>query len=143
MKWITRSHVHVDRVACPWLIKRFVDSEAEFIFVANSHIKETAERENAIPFDITGAELGHKGADCSFVSIIRKYELKDKALLALADVVNAADTNTLDTSKYAYGMEAIAQGFSLMYPDDKSNIEKQFQVYDAMYAFFRLETAKK
>src|SRR5450756_402429 len=136
MKWITRSHVHVDRVACPWLIRRFIDSQAEFLFVASNLVQETAERENAIPFDIAGVELGHKGADCSFVSIIKKYDLKDKALLALADAVNAADTNTLDSNQYAYGLEAIAQGFSLMYPDDNSNIEKQFQVYDAMYAFF-------
>jgi hypothetical protein len=140
MKWITRSQVHVDRVACPWLIKRFVDSQAEFIFVAADKVQEIAEKEGAIPFDIKGAELGHKDNDCSFVSIIKKYNLKDKALLALADAVNAADTNTLDSNKYAYGLEAIAQGFSLMYPDDKTNIEKQFAVYDALYAFFRLKS---
>ena len=143
MKWITRSHVHVDRVACPWLIKRFVDSQAEFLFVAAETVRETAERENAIPFDIGGVELGHKGTECSFVSIIKKYNLTDKALLAFAEVVNAADTNALDSNPYAYGLEAIAQGFSLMYPDDKANIGRQFQVYDAMYAFFRLETARK
>lgn len=139
MKWITRSHVHVDRVACPWLIKRFVDSQAEFIFVAGDKVQEIADKEGAIPFDIGGVELGHKDSDCSFVSIIKKYNLKDTALLALADTVNAADTNTLDSNRYAYGLEAIAQGFSLMYPDDKTNIEKQFAVYDALYAFFRLK----
>jgi len=143
MKWITRSHVHVDRVACPWLIKRFVDSEAEFIFVTNDLVQKTAEREGAIPFDISGVELGHKGTDCSFVSIIKKYNLKDKALLAFADVVNAADTNTMDTNRYAYGLEAMAQGFSLMFPDDKTNLEKQFLVYDALYAFFKIESVKK
>ena len=139
MKWITRSHVHVDRVACPWLIKRFVDSQAEFIFVTGDIVQEIAEKEGAIPFDVGEVELGHKDGHCSFISIIKKYNLKDAALLALADVVNAADTNTMDSNKYANGLEAIAQGFSLMYPDDKANIEKQFTVYDALYAFFRLK----
>lgn len=139
MKWITRSHVHVDRVACPWLIKRFIDSQAEFIFVTSDLVLEIAEKEGAIPFDIKDVELGHKEGDCSFVSIIKKYNLKDAALLALADVVNAADTNKLDLNKYANGLEAIAQGFSIMYPDDKANIEKQFTVYDALYAFFKLK----
>ena len=139
MKWITRSHVHVDRVACPWLIKRFVDSQAEFIFVTGDIVKEIADKEGAIPFDIGDVELGHKDGNCSFISIIKKYNLKDTALLALAEVVNAADTNTMDTNKYANGLEAIAQGFSLMYPDDKTNIEKQFMVYDSLYAFFKLK----
>lgn len=138
MKWITRTHVHVDRVACPWLIKRFVDSEAEFIFTANSIVKETAENENAIPFDIKDAELGHHGNKCSFDAVIEKYGLKDPALLEFAKVINAADTDSMDSNKYAYGFEAIARGYSLMYPDDHLNLEAQFMVYDAMYAFFRL-----
>src|SRR5450830_1438459 len=121
MKWITRSHVHVDRVACPWLIKRFIDSQAEFIFVTGDIVQEIAVKEGAIPFDAGGVELGHKDGNCSFISIIKKYNLKDTSLLALADVVNAADTNTMDSNKYANGLEAIAQGFSLMYPDDKAN----------------------
>ncbi len=140
MKWITRAHVHVDRVACPWLIKRFVDSEAEFIFTANSIVRETAEKENAIPFDIKDAELGHHGSKCSFDAIIEKYGLKDTALLELAKVINAADTDKLDANKYAYGFEAAAKGFSIMYPDDHLNLEKQFIVYDALYAFFRLQS---
>lgn len=139
MKWITRSHVHVDRVACPWLIKRFVDSNAEFIFVAPEMVVETADKEGAVPFDIANVELGHKDGSCSFVSIINKYHLKDKALLALADAVNAADTGALESNRYASGLEALAQGFSVMYPDDNTNIEKQFLMYDALYAFFRLE----
>ncbi len=84
MKWATRSHVHVDRVACPWLIRRFVDSAAEFIFVPKSQVKEVAEREGAIPFDAPGVELGHHDGKCSFETIIEKYELNDKALLRLA-----------------------------------------------------------
>jgi hypothetical protein len=142
MKWITRSHVHVDRVACPWLIKRFVDSEAEFIFAASESVPERAVQENAIPFDAKGVELSHHEGKCSFDAIIKKYELKDSALIALAEVVNAADTNSLDKNPYAAGLEAIAQGFSLMYPDDYTNLERQFAMYDALYAFFRLQVAK-
>jgi hypothetical protein len=138
MKWITRSHVHVDRVACPWLIKRFVDSQAEFIFAANELVPEIVQKEGAIPFDVKGVELGHKEGHCSFVSIINKYNLKDPALLKLAEVVNAADTDQLPSNPYAPGLEAIARGFSVIYPDDTTNIEKQFLVYDAMYAFFKM-----
>ncbi len=108
MKWITRAHVHVDRVACPWLISRFVDSQAEFIFVAKELVKEIADKEKAIPFDIDGVELGHRDGHCSFISIIEKYKLKDPALLALAEVVNAADTDQLSSNPYASGLEAIA-----------------------------------
>jgi hypothetical protein len=138
MKWVTRSQVHVDRVACPWLIKRFVDSQAEFLFVASEIVAETAQKENAIPFDIQNIELGHHGEECSFIAIIKKYKLKDKALLVLAEAVNAADTGKLDSNPYARGLEAAAKGFSLLYPDDCQNIEKQFAVYDALYAFFKL-----
>lgn len=139
MKWITRSHVHVDRVACPWLIQRFVDAQAEFLFVASDIVAEMAGKEGAIPFDIPGVELGHADGHCSFVSIVRKYGLKDPALLELADAVNAADTGAVDSNPYASGLEAVAQGFSVLYPNDHVNLEKQFAVYDALYAFFRLK----
>ena len=141
MKWITRSHVHVDRVACPWLIARFVDSEAEFLFVAADSVLEAADREGAIPFDAKEVELGHHDGHCSFVSIIEKYGLKDQALLAMAEVINAADTGQTESNQYAAGIEAIARGFSLRFPDDLENLEHQFEVYDALYAFFRLKTA--
>lgn len=141
MKWVTRAHVHVDRIACPWLISRFVDSEAEFVFVATDIVDQFGRNEVATPFDLEGAELGHQDGHCSFVSIMNKYHLADKALVQLADVVNAADTDQLDTNPYARGLEALAQGFSLMYPDDVSNLEAQFDVYDALYAFFRLKVA--
>jgi hypothetical protein len=143
MKWITRAHVHVDRVACPWLIRRFIDSEAEFIFVAASRVGEAAQNEGAIPFDVPGAELGHKDGHCSFISIVQAYGLKDPALLMLAEAVDAADTDRLDADPYARGLEAIAQGYSLRYPDDRLNLEKQFEVYDALYAFFRRQAAGK
>ena len=139
MKWVTRSHVHVDRVACPWLIRRFVDSEAEFIFVPASRIQEVAEHEGAIPFDAPGVELGHRDGKCSFETIIEKYGLKDKALLKLAHIVHCADTDALAEDPLAAGLEAIAVGYSLRFPDDHENLTHQFEVYDALYAWCRLQ----
>ncbi|MBI2842822.1 MAG: chromate resistance protein [Armatimonadetes bacterium] len=143
MKWVTRSHVHVDRVACPWLISRFVDSNAEFIFVPTSLIAETVERENAIPFDAPDVELGHHDGKCSFESIIEKHGLKDKALLLLAGIVHAADTDSLDSNPVAAGLEAIAVGYSLRFADDVENLDHQFEVYDSLYAWCRLQVAKE
>jgi hypothetical protein len=142
MKWVTRSHVHVDRVACPWLIKRFVDSQAEFLFVPKACIEEAVKRESAIPFDAPGVELGHHEGKCSFEAIIEKYGLTDKALLLLAKIVHAADTNQLATDQIAAGLEAIAVGYSIRYPNDLENLSHQFEVYDALYAWCRLEVAK-
>jgi hypothetical protein len=142
MLWITRSHVHVDRVACPWLIQRFVDSEAEFLFVAASQVETVAEDTGAIPFDVPGAELGHRDGTCSFDAIVAKYNLKDRALLRMAKIVNAADTDRMSNDPLAAGLEAVATGFSLRFPDDIENLERQFEVYDALYAWCRLEVAK-
>ncbi len=144
MKWVTRSHVHIDRVACPWLIKRFIDSEAEFIFAPPSQVMSVAEQTTAIPFDCMGkAELDHHEGRCSFESIIIKYELKDKALLRLAKIVHAADVaKDIDKEPIAQGLEAIAVGFSLRYPSDKENLSHQFQVYDSLYAWCQLQVAK-
>lgn len=142
MKWITRSHVHVDRVACPWLITRFIDSEAEFIFVPKSQVDTVAKRESAIPFDAPGVELGHHDGLCSFETIIRKYELTDKALLRMARIIHAADTDEFETDPLAAGLEAIAVGYSLRFPDDRENLDHQFDMYDALYAWCRLEVEK-
>jgi hypothetical protein len=144
MKWITRSHVHVDRVACPWLISRFIDNEAEFLFVPPSQVKAVAEQSGAIPFDAMGqAELDHHEGRCSFESIIVKYELKDPALLRMAKVVHAADVAPdIDKDPIARGLEAIAVGYSLRYPDDEENLARQFEVYDSLYAWCRLQVAK-
>ena len=142
MKWITRSHVHVDRVACPWLITRFVDSDAEFLFVAKSKVEEIAEENDAIPFDVPGAELGHRKGKCSFDAVIEKYGLTDKALLRMAKIINAADTDTLEKDPIAAGLEAIATGYSLRFPEDVENVERQFAVYDALYAWCRLAVSK-
>lgn len=143
MKWVTRSHVHVDRVACPWLIQRFVDSEAEFLFVPAGRIEATVKEEGAIPFDAPGVELGHHGSKCSFDALVAKYGLKDPALLRLADIVRAADTGTFDKEPIALGLEAIAVGYSLRYPDDLENLDAQFEVYDALYTWCRLDAARR
>ncbi len=144
MKWVTRSHVHVDRVACPWLIRRFIDSEAAFFFVPQSQIEQVVKETGAIPFDAPNAELGHKDGKCSFESIIEKYGLTDPALLRLARIVHAADIEAdLHTDAIAPGLEAIAVGYSLRFPDDTENLSRQFDVYDALYAWCRLQVAKR
>jgi hypothetical protein len=143
MLWITRSHVHVDRVACPWLIRRFVDSDAGFLFVAPGEVAAVVAAEEAIPFDTPGAELGHRDGACSFDAIVAKYGLKDKALLRLAKIVNAADTGRLSDDPLAAGLEAVATGFGVRFPDDLENIERQFEVYDALYAWCRLEVVTR
>jgi hypothetical protein len=143
MKWVTRSHVHVDRVACPWVIRRFVDNEAEFLFVPASQVKEVATQTGAIPFDAPEVELGHHEGRCSFESIMLRYELKDPALQRLAKIVHSADVTTdIDKDPIARGLEAIAVGYSLRYSDDEENLEYQFEVYDALYAWCRLQVAK-
>ncbi len=143
MKWLTRSHVHVDRVACPWLISRFVDSQAEFLFVPKTQIDQVAAETGAIPFDAPGVELGHADGRCSFESILVKYGLTDPALQRLARIVHAADVAAdIDTDPIARGLEAIATGFSLRYPHDVDNLARQFEVYDALYAWCRLQVQK-
>ncbi len=141
MKWITRSHVHVDRVACPWLIDRFIDSDAQFLFVPKSQVLAVAEKEGAIPFDTPGAELHHRDNLCTFDVLIEEYELVDKGLLRLAKIVNAADTDNLQNDPMAAGLEAIAVGFSLRFPDDFENLRRQFEMYDALYSWCRLDVA--
>ena len=142
MKWLTRSHVHVDRVACPWLITRFVDNQAEFLFVPKSKIDQVAVETGAIAFDAPGVELGHVDGRCSFESILVKYGLTDPALQRLAKIVHAADVaQDIDTDPIARGLEAIATGFSLRYPHDAENLSRQFEVYDALYAWCRLQVS--
>jgi len=144
MKWVTRSHVHVDRVACPWLITRFIDSEAEFIYVAKNQVEKVVTEMGAIPYDVPNVELGHKNGKCSFESIVEKYELTDPALLRLAQIIHAADIESeLHTDTIAAGLEAIATGFSVRFPDDLENLERQLEVYDALYAWCRLQVAKE
>jgi hypothetical protein len=143
MKWVTRSHVHVDRVACPWLILRFIDNEAEFLFVPSSQIKKAVADTGAIPYDAPDVELSHHEGRCSFESIILKYELKEPALLRMAKIVHSADvTPDIDKDPIARGLEAIAVGYSLRYPNDEENLSHQLDVYDALYSWCRLQVAR-
>ena len=144
MKWVTRSHVHVERVACPWLISRFVDSDAEFFFAPRSQISKVAEELGAVPFDAPGVELGHKEGKCSFEAIIEHYGLTDKALLRLAEIVHCADVAAdRENDPVAVGLEAIAVGYSVRFPNDYENLDRQFDVYDALYAWCRLQVARE
>lgn len=139
MKWVTREHAMVDRIACPWLIRNFVDKEAQFLFVPSEKVLETAEKENAIPFDVPDAELGHKGEEVSFDAIIRKYGLKDPALLELAKIVRGADTSNRTLTAESPGLFAVARGFRKISKDDYDNMRMQFPVYDALYAFCQMK----
>jgi hypothetical protein len=137
MKWITRENVKVDRVACPWLIRKFIDKEAEFYFVPVGDAMREAERLGAIPFDLPGVELGHHGQECAFEAILEKYELADDPALALlARIVNGADTdNTLYSRPEGPGLKAIAEGFRhLGFGSDHEINAAEWIVYDALYA---------
>ena len=142
MKWVTRERAHVDRIACPWLILRFVDENAEFLFVSADKVHDIAKRENAVPFDVKDVELGHHGEFCSFDAIIKKHGLKDPALLELARIVRGADTDKPELAPEAAGLDSIATGFKLISKDDFDNMERQFPLYDALYAFCRQKTGQ-
>ena len=138
MKWITRARVKVDRVACPWLIKTFVDKDAEFTFVPAEHVQAEAAVLGAIPFDVPGVELGHHNKECSFEAIMKKYNLfNDPALALLARIVNGADTdNTLYSQPEGPGLSAVAEGFRhLGLADDLAINKAEWIVYDALYAY--------
>jgi hypothetical protein len=138
MKWITREHVKVDRVACPWLIRKFVDNDAEFIFAPAGKVMAEAKRLDAIPYDVKDVELGHHGKECSFEPILKKYKLtSDSALVLLGRIVNGADTdNTLYHQAEGPGLQAVAEGFRhLDYKDDHELNAAEWIVYDALYAY--------
>ncbi|HEV8485438.1 MAG TPA: chromate resistance protein ChrB domain-containing protein [Blastocatellia bacterium] len=139
MKWVTRERVKVDRVACPWLIRKFVDAEAEFLFVPAEQVMEVSQREAAIPFDVTGVELGHHAGKCSFEAIVDKYEIKDPAIKVLSRIVHGADvSHDLYGEAEAPGLKAIAEGFrQLGLKNDYEILEKEFIVYDALYEYCR------
>ena len=143
MKWITREHVHVDRVACPWLIRRFVDPEAEFLFMPSEEVERLAKKEGAVPFDIPNSELGHRGDKCSFDAIVSKYGLKDEALLDVATIVRAADTDAFEIAPESIGLEAISSGATIITKDDHETIEKSMFIYDSLYANCRLRILKE
>lgn len=139
MKWVTRERAKVDRIACPWLIRKFVDPAAEFLFVPADRVKEIAEREGGIPFDAAGVELTHfeEGGKeyVSFDAIIKKYNLKDPALLELAKIVRGADARIPDAPPESVGLEAAALGFRGLAVDDFENMRLQFPTYDALYQY--------
>ncbi len=135
MKWVTRARPKVDRVACPWLIKRFVDPQAEFLYVSPDQVMEIARRENAIPFDVPNVEFGHNGPECTFDAIMKRYNLADRALQRLAEIVRGADTTAKDLTPESRGLEAIAEGFRLVYRNDHELLEQELPVYDALYAY--------
>jgi len=135
MKWVTRERPNVDRIACPWLIKRFVDREAEFLYVPGDQVLAVAEREGATPYDVPGVALGHHGAECSFDAIIHKYNLSDPALARLALIVRGADTDARDLTPESRGLVAIATGFRQVYQNDLAQLAAESPVYDALYAW--------
>jgi hypothetical protein len=137
MKWVTRERARVDRIACPWLISRFIDKEPTFLFVPANQVMQVAEREAAIPYDVPGVELGHQGDHCSFDAFLDKYELNDSALQALALIVRGADTDARQLTPESAGLYATATGFQAIAKDDHDNMAKQFPAYDALYAYCR------
>lgn len=149
MKWVTRERAKVDRIACPWLIKRFIDKDAEFLFVPKERVQEVAKKENAIPFDTPGVELTHYKADgkefVSFDAIMRKYNVKDAALLELARIVRGADADIPDSPAESAGLEAAALGFRELARDDFENMRLQFPLYDALYKYcqWKVEQIKR
>jgi hypothetical protein len=137
MKWVTRERARVDRIACPWLIARFIDTEPTFLFVPATQVMAVAEREGATPYDVPNVRLGHHGAHCSFDAFLDEYKLEDPALQALALIVRGADTDARTLTPESWGLYAAATGFQAIARDDFDNMERQFPMYDALYAYCR------
>jgi hypothetical protein len=137
MQWITRQRPKIDRVACPWLIARFIDRDAEFLFAAPADVARRARETGATPYDIEGVELSHVGPLCSFDALLKKYGLTDPALHELATIVRGADTARLDLAPQAAGVLAISLGLSHNFPDDHEQLRHGFVIYDALYAWCR------
>ena len=142
MKWVTRERPKVDRIACPWLIRRFIDRDALFLYVPPDQVAVVAAREGATPFDVPDVELGHHGPNCSFDAILDKYRIDDPALRLMARIVRGADTAAKDLTPESPGLEAIARGFSMVYDDDHVQLEAELPVYDALYAWCRTQVAQ-
>lgn len=144
MKWVTRKNANVDRIACPWLIRKFVDKNPEFLFVAPEKVLAVAQDEGAIPYDVKDVELGHVDGRCSFESIMVKYKLADKALVYLAKIVHGADIPAeINIVPEAAGLQAIAHGFALAHGDnDHEKIRLETPLYDALYAWCQRKVAE-
>jgi hypothetical protein len=143
MKWVTREYVHVDRTACPWLIKKFIDPNAEFIFVPVEKIEEISKIEGAIPFDAPGVKLGHRDGKCSFETLIEEYRLEDPVLHELAKIVHSADTGDTKSSPEGVGLSAIMTGIRLNAKDDFEAVEKAAQVYEALYSYCKYKLLRE
>jgi hypothetical protein len=137
MRWVTRARPKIDRIACPWLVARFIDPEPEFLFVAAGCVLDVARDRQAIPFDIPGVELSHVGELCSFDAFLARYHLGDPALQELALIVRAADTGRMELAPEASGLLAVSLGLSALFPDDHALLERGLVVYDALYAWIR------
>ena len=137
MKWITREHPKIDRIACPWLIARFIDKAPEFLYVPADRVTAIAAETGAVPYDVPDVELGHAGELCSFDAFIKKYRLTDPALQKLAVIVRAADTDRPDLAPEAAGLLAISRGLSRNFPDDHALLRQGMVLYDALYAWCR------
>jgi hypothetical protein len=137
MKWVTRERPKIDRLACPWLIRRFIDADAEILYVPAAQVLQTARDTPAVPFDVPGVELTHAGPLCSFDAFLGRYRLEDAGLARLAEIVRAADTDTLDRSREAAGLLAISLGLGANISDDQALLREAMVVYDALYTWCR------
>ena len=135
MQWITRERPKIDRIACPWLIARFIDQEPEFLYVPADQVLSTAKETGAIPYDIPGVELSHVGDLCSFDAFLKKYALTDPALQQLAAIVRGADTSRLDLTPQSPGLYALSLGLSQVFVDDQEMLKHGMVMYDALYAW--------
>jgi hypothetical protein len=137
MKWVTRERPKIDRIACPWLVRRFLDSSPEFLFVPADQVLAVAERDGALPFDVPGVKLSHDGDLCSFDTFLKEYQLSDPVLARLAIIVRGADTARLDLAPQAAGLLALSLGLSRIFPDDQEMLSHGMVMYDALYAWCR------
>lgn len=135
MKWVTRERPKIDRIACPWLIARFIDKDPEFLYVPNTEVLGTARETGAIPYDVPGVEMTHVGDLCSFDAFLSKYDLTDPALEQLADIVRGADTSRLDLTPQSPGLYALSLGLSENFPDDQEMLKHGMVMYDALYSW--------
>ena len=135
MKWITRERPKIDRIACPWLIKNFVDAEADFIYVPREQVFEIAKQINAIPYDIPGAEYSHYGDECTFDYIVRKHNIDDPAIVQIGNIVRGADTDRFELAPQSAGLWAISAGLSYMYKDDQELLGIGMNLYDGLYSW--------
>jgi rhodanese-related sulfurtransferase len=134
-RWVTRARPKIDRIACPWLIARFVDADAEFLYVPSNEVRDVAKQREAVPYDIPDVAFGHQGELCSFDAFLKHYRLADPALQRLAVIVRGADTSRVDLAPQAPGLLAISQGLSKIFGDDHEMLKRGMVVYDALYAW--------